>query len=82
MSVIRPMLVELTGTPEYAEGIGDDTDLTASGIDSGDMVRLVLLVEQRTGVEITAEDMQQLSTIGDYERFVAEHGARDEAGNA
>ncbi|WSQ96848.1 acyl carrier protein [Streptomyces sp. NBC_01210] len=66
------MLVELTGTSEFLDGVGDDVDLSASGIDSGDVVRLVLLIEQRTGVEVTAEDMERLSTIADYERFVAE----------
>ncbi|GAB2331692.1 acyl carrier protein [Streptomyces griseoincarnatus] len=71
MSTIRELLVELTGTVEYADRIGPDADLAASGIDSGDLVRLVLLVEQRLGVEITAEDMEELRTIGDYERFVA-----------
>lgn len=71
MSTIRPLLVELTGTQEYAAAIGDDEDLAASGIDSGDLVRLILLVEERTGIEITAGDMQELRTIGDYERFVA-----------
>lgn len=77
MSLIRPMLVELTGIPQYADGIGDDADLAGSGIDSGDLVRLVLLIEERTGVEITAADMEKLTTIADYERFVAE---RDAAG--
>ncbi|MEU5648302.1 acyl carrier protein [Streptomyces pseudogriseolus] len=72
MSTIRELLVELTGTAEYADAIGDDVDLAASGIDSGDLVRLVLLVEQRTGVEITAEDMEKLHTIADFERFVEE----------
>ncbi|MBZ3906071.1 MULTISPECIES: acyl carrier protein [Streptomyces] len=72
MSTIRELLTELTGTSEYAEKLGDDTDLAASGIDSGDLVRLVLLVEQRMGVEITAPDMEELSTIGDYERFLAD----------
>ncbi|MGA5179894.1 acyl carrier protein [Streptomyces pseudogriseolus] len=72
MSTIRELLVELTGTAEYADAIGDDVDLAASGIDSGDLVRLVLLVEQRTGVEITADDMEKLHTIADYERFVEE----------
>ena len=70
MSAIRTMLVELTGTPEFADGVGDDEDLSASGIDSGDLVRLVLLIEQRTGQEVTAQDMEGLSTITDYERFL------------
>ncbi|MFE7898169.1 acyl carrier protein [Streptomyces sp. NPDC057424] len=72
MSTIRELLTELTGTSEYAEKLGDDTDLAASGIDSGDLVRLILLVEQRTGVEITAGDMEQLTTIADYERFLTD----------
>lgn len=73
MSTIRTLLVELTGTADYADAVGDDVDLAASGIDSGDLVRLVLLVEQRTGVEITAEDMEELRTIADYERFIDGH---------
>ncbi|WP_225838973.1 acyl carrier protein [Streptomyces sp. NK08204] len=82
MSTVRDMLVELTGMQEFAESIGDDVDLSASGIDSGDLVRLVLLIEQRTGVEVTAEDMDGLSTIADYERFVAERGSAAQAGGA
>lgn len=82
MSTIRELLVELTGTVEYADRIGDDADLAASGIDSGDLVRLVLLVEQRLGVEITAEDMEELRTIGDYERFVAERAGAGASGGA
>ncbi|NJQ05075.1 acyl carrier protein [Streptomyces lonarensis] len=82
MSTVRGMLVELTGTAEYAESIGDDVDLAGSGIDSGDLVRLVLLVEQRTGVEITADDMEELHTIGDYERFVAERAPVEAAEDA
>lgn len=75
MNTVREMLVELTGMEEFAGSIGNDVDLSASGIDSGDLVRLVLLIEERTGVEVTAEDMDQLSTIADYEHFVAERGS-------
>ncbi|MCS0602719.1 acyl carrier protein [Streptomyces sp. LP11] len=84
MSTIRELLVELTGTEEYADAgrVGDDVDLAASGIDSGDLVRLVLLVEQRAGVEITADDMEKLRSIGDYERFVAERSAAGAGGGA
>ncbi|GGY00501.1 acyl carrier protein [Streptomyces minutiscleroticus] len=82
MSTIRELLVELTGTTEYAEVVADDADLAASGIDSGDLVRLVLLVEQRFGVEITAEDMEGLRTIADYERFVAGRSVAGATGGA
>jgi acyl carrier protein len=82
MSTIRELLVELTGTTEYSDQVGDDIDLAASGIDSGDLVRLVLLVEQRLGVEITAEDMEELRTIADYERFVAERTVAGASGGA
>lgn len=84
MSTIRELLVELTGTPEFADDqqIGDDVDLAASGIDSGDLVRLVLLVEQRADVEITAGDMEELRTIADYERIVAKGAAPEAAGGA
>ncbi|MCH0564675.1 MULTISPECIES: acyl carrier protein [unclassified Streptomyces] len=82
MSTIRELLVELTGTSEYADTLGDDVDLAASGIDSGDLVRLVLLVEQRTGVEITAADMETLRTIGDYENFLADRAVAGSSGGA
>ncbi|MEU9554173.1 acyl carrier protein [Streptomyces fumanus] len=80
MSTIRELLVELTGTAEYADAVDDDTDLAASGIDSGDLVRLVLLIEQRLGVEIAPEDMAKLHTIADYERFVAQHSVAGATG--
>ncbi|QKV96258.1 acyl carrier protein [Streptomyces sp. NA02950] len=82
MGTVREMLVELTGTPEFAEGVEDDADLSASGIDSGDLVRLVLLIEQRTGVEVTAEDMEGLTTLADYERFVAGRTGAAQPGGA
>ncbi|MBN0048536.1 acyl carrier protein [Streptomyces actuosus] len=82
MSTIRELLVELTGTSEYADTLGDDVDLAGSGIDSGDLVRLVLLVEQRTGVEITAADMETLRTIGDYESFLADRAVAGSSGGA
>ncbi|MFJ8150225.1 acyl carrier protein [Streptomyces sp. NPDC096094] len=84
MSTIRELLVELTGTEEFADAgrVGDDVDLAASGIDSGDLVRLVLLVEQRAGVEITADDMEKLRSIADYERFVAERSVAGAGGDS
>lgn len=83
MSTIRELLTELTGTSEYAEKLSDDTDLAGSGIDSGDLVRLILLVEQRTGVEITAQDMEHLATIADYERFLVDRaGSTPQPGSA
>ncbi|MEU8541469.1 acyl carrier protein [Streptomyces sp. NPDC048717] len=82
MITVRELLVELTGMEEYADvqRVADDTDLAASGIDSGDLVRLVLLVEQRAGVEITADDMERLHSIADYERFVAERSTAGASG--
>ncbi|MEV8594739.1 acyl carrier protein [Streptomyces sp. NPDC052012] len=71
MSTVREMLVELTGMAEFGGEIAADADLSASGVDSGDLVRLVLLIEERTGVEVTAEDMDGLSSIADYERLIA-----------
>ncbi|MFB6891912.1 acyl carrier protein [Kitasatospora sp. NPDC056327] len=74
MSTVRRMLVEVTGLQEFADTVEDGADLAASGIDSGDMVRLVLMIEQHTGAEVTVADLEGLITIADYERFVAGHG--------
>ncbi|MEU9979020.1 phosphopantetheine-binding protein [Streptomyces sp. NPDC051014] len=82
MSRIREMLVEITGTSEYSDSLSDDDELAGSGIDSGDLVRLLLLVEERTGVAVTAADMETLGTIGEYERFVAERTGAGTSGGA
>ncbi|MCZ9634920.1 acyl carrier protein [Rhodococcus sp. BH5] len=71
MSEVRKMIVELTGMHEFEHKISGDLVLSDSGIDSGDLVRLVLLIEERTDVEVTAEDIQNLRTLADYESFVA-----------
>ncbi|MEQ8145938.1 hypothetical protein [Streptomyces sp. OP7] len=43
-------------------------------------MHLVLLVEQQLGAEITAENMEELRTIGDRERCVAERTAARASG--
>lgn len=74
MSTVRDMLVELTGVTDYRDA-ADDSELRTLGIDSGDLVRLVLLIEQRTGAEVTPADLDGLSTLADYERFVTQRAA-------
>lgn len=58
-----------------AEGeLGPETPLNELGLDSLDMVNFLFTVEDKTGVQIPDEDIQEkrLSTLGELVAFVDE----------
>ena len=64
-----------------AEALGADKDtLTAEtsfkddlGADSLDLFEMVMTFEDEFGVEIPAEDLEQMVIIGDVEKYLEEH---------
>lgn len=76
MQSVRDMLAEVTGSPEFGTDLDGDMELGASGIDSGDLVRLVLLIERHTGATVSVEDVARLRTINDFETYVAATAAQ------
>lgn len=46
-----------------AAGVGPDEDLVMAGIDSGDLIRLALSVEERYDVQLEAGRLAELRTL-------------------
>lgn len=61
MTAGREMLSQLVGA--VADELRPDDDLLLSGVDSGDLIRLGMLIEDRYGVELKADDLAGLRTI-------------------
>ncbi len=77
MSTGRALLAELIG-PAFTARLGAGADLVRSGVNSGDLVRLALLLEERYGVALSAHDLEELRTVDGIEALVD----RLEAGGA
>ncbi len=58
--------------------ISMDTSFTDDlGIDSLDMVELVMSLEEEYGVEFDAEDMNELKTVGEVISYLQDKGIQD-----
>lgn len=43
------------------------------GTDSLDLFELVMSLEEKFGIEIPSEDLEQLATVGDVVKYIEEH---------
>jgi acyl carrier protein len=75
----RMLLAELVG-PALVSELEDDADLVRSGINSGDLVRLALLVEQRYGIELSTADLEAMRSLGSIDAVIRRTERRDAAG--
>lgn len=62
------------------ESLGTDAELTAEtrfnedlGADSLDLFELVMALEEEFEVEIPTEELAQIATIGDVEKYIESH---------
>jgi len=67
----RELLTELTADPDLVAGIADDELLLLAGVNSGDIVRLTLALEEILGSSLSPEIAEQLSTIADIDAILA-----------
>ncbi|MHC3470255.1 phosphopantetheine-binding protein [Streptomyces sp. 7R007] len=70
----RRLLLELVDVPGLFDGLDDDADLLSAGINSGELIRLALAIEERTGVPLDDEEMTALYTIDGIDRVLAAAG--------
>lgn len=75
MSEIRAMLAEIMRMPEFVADLEPGDNLILAGVNSGDVIRLVAMVEQRYAVEVDADAVERLTTIGAFEELVATQSA-------
>lgn len=81
MSTGRALLAELIG-PAVTSRLAPGADLVRSGVNSGDLVRLALLLEERYGVALSAQDLEELRTVDGIEALVGRLEASTTVGRA
>jgi acyl carrier protein len=67
----RTLLAELIHDPELASQIPPDQPLLFAGVNSGDVVRLTLAVEERLGRALSEPEVIGMRTIADVDRLLA-----------
>ena len=67
----RQLLMEVLDVPEVAAKIPADADLILAGINSGDLIRLGLSIEERTQLPLTDDDLMDLQTVDGIDRVLA-----------
>lgn len=67
----RSLLAELV-SPAVAEGLAPDDDLVLGGVDSGDLIRLALAIEDRFDVQVDAGALEELRTLAALDRLLAD----------
>jgi acyl carrier protein len=63
--------MEVLDVPEIAVGIPVDADLILAGINSGDLIRLGLTIEDRTHLPLSDDDLIELQTVSGIDRVLA-----------
>jgi acyl carrier protein len=67
----RRLLMEVLDVPEVAAKIPSDADLILAGINSGDLIRLGLSIEERTELPLSDDDLMDLQTVDGIDRVLA-----------
>ncbi len=66
----RQLLMEVLEVPEIAANIPSDADLMFAGINSGDLIRLGLIIEERTRSPLSDDDLMALQTVDGIDRLL------------
>ena len=67
----RELLMEVLDVPELAAMIPAEADLIVAGINSGDLIRLGLTIEERTQLPLDDDDLLALQTVSGIDRLLA-----------
>jgi acyl carrier protein len=67
----RELLRQVGAGEDLCAALRDDDDLLAAGVGSAEMIELGLLVEETLERELSAEEVERLSTLGDVETLLA-----------
>ncbi|MCL7426160.1 phosphopantetheine-binding protein [Streptomyces sp. NPDC057806] len=69
------LLLEFVDLPELLDGIGRDDDLTTAGLNSGDLIRLALAIEERTGSPLDDDELTALHTVEGIDQVLTARSA-------
>jgi len=67
----RVLLMEVLDVPQLADTIADDADLILAGINSGDLIRLGLRIEEQTDLPLTDDELIELQTVNGIDNVLA-----------
>lgn len=67
----RKLLGQILGVQELAAEIPSDADLVVAGINSGDLIRLGLEIEDRSSLPLSDDDLVELQTVAGIDRVLA-----------
>ncbi|MBC2905590.1 phosphopantetheine-binding protein [Streptomyces cupreus] len=69
------LLLEFVDLPELLDGIGRDDDLTTAGLNSGDLIRLALAIEEQTGSPLDDDELTALHTVAGIDQVLTARSA-------
>jgi acyl carrier protein len=70
LATFKELLTEEFGVPE--DDVTPDATFEALGLDSLDVVELTLVLEEKTGVKLEDEELEDVRTVGDAVNKVKE----------
>jgi acyl carrier protein len=76
----RELLASLLDDPTLVEVTADE-DLLAAGLNSGDIIRLALAIEELTGEPLDDKALSRLYTVDGLEQVLAERLPRGDGGS-
>ncbi|GAA4667027.1 phosphopantetheine-binding protein [Streptomyces youssoufiensis] len=79
------LLLEFVDLPQLIEGVPGDADLINAGLNSGDLIRLALALEERTGAPLDDDELGALHTLDGINQVLVSREAAeltDAAGTA
>ncbi|MFE6780298.1 phosphopantetheine-binding protein [Streptomyces sp. NPDC057702] len=71
------LLLEFVDLPQLIEGVPGDADLINAGLNSGDLIRLALALEERTGAALDDDELGALHTLDGINQVLASREAAD-----
>jgi len=74
MSPGRHLLLELVDAPGLFDHLGPEDDLLSAGINSGELIKLALAIEERTGTALDDDVLATLYTIEGIDQVLAGAG--------
>lgn len=75
----RQLLAECMSAPAILNSIADDDDLRDAGLNSGEMVLLVMKLEDEIGRAMEDEEIVSVATIADIDALLGASPAQDTA---
>jgi len=70
IETLKELAKEIDMLKDKIDNIDPDKDLASQGIDSLDTLSLLLLIQEKFGVQIPDEDIPKLETLNDIVNYV------------